>query len=355
MWTETNQHSDVLFKSIEEMRKLGIGQTIGIMTLNMDHLDAGLTRQLVDQGVKTLFCVSGDEPDFDPAEGMSYHTISSGVEAVEAVDAFIIYDPFYWHCYQRVGTVTAINRAVSEKDVPIVPFNRNAERYPLLPSEYLEGTPVENVRAASVPWQYARRCGLNGGYVEFGTWFGRSFNRNMLLFKELFDGDFYAFDSFGGLPKARPDEELYSAHDFVEGRYFCNEASFRAISNFTFSEADLDKRIEVVKGFYSDTLDGHTLSDYGIKERSISFCVVDCDLYDATVSVLDFITPALEDGAIIYFDDYRLSRAARKASEYHAVAEWLKRNPTLELLELHRDRWDHQYFIFNRRWTEDEV
>ena len=353
MWTETNQHADVLFKSIGEMRDLGIGKTIGIMTLNMDHMDAALTKRLVNEGVDTLLCVAEDEPAFEPADGMKYYTVANGTKAVEAVDAFVIYDPFYWHCFQRVGTTTALNRAVSEKDVPIVPFNRNAERYPLLPSDYLEGRSVDEVRSDSVIWQYARRSGLEGGYAEFGTWFGRMFNKNMLLFKDLFKGDFHAFDSFGGLPKPRPDEEAYSANDFIEGRYFCNEASFRAISNFSFNEADLDKRIKITKGFYSDTLDGHTIADYGIKERSISFCVIDCDLYDGTKSVLEFITPALQDGAILYFDDYRLGRAARKASEYHAMREWLRDNPDFDVLDLHRDHWQHQYLIFNRLWDGD--
>jgi len=355
MWTEKHQHLDILLKSISEMKSLKIGQEIGIITLNNDHMDRELCKVLFDAGITTLMCVAEDEPALDIVDGQSYFTVSNGVEAVARVDSFLIYDPFYWHVYQRIGTTTALNRAVSEKDVPIVPFNRNAERYPLLPSEYLtEEKSLEEVRSDFVPWQYARRSGLKGGYAEFGTWFGRSFNRNFMHFKDLFEGDFYAFDSFGGLPKPREAEEVYSANDFIEGRYFCNEASFRAISRFSFPDIpDFDDRIKITKGFYSDSLDGHTIADYGIKERSISFCVIDCDLYDATLSVLNFITPALEDGCILYLDDYRLGRAARQASEYHAMKEWLRDNPSFDVLDLHREHWQHQYLIFNRLWDEN--
>jgi hypothetical protein len=85
------------------------------------------------------------------------------------------------------------------------------------------------------------------------------------------------------------------------------------------------------------------------RDDAVSVCVVDCDLRQPTEEVLRFITPLLEPGALIYFDDWRLTRASSLVGERAAALEWLASNPQIELIEFNRDFWQHQWFIYQRR------
>jgi hypothetical protein len=277
-------------------------------------------------------------------------TADEARDLVAHTDLLIAYDQRYWDVYQMIGMNKPLRDAAMAAKLMIVPYASNADKYPMLPKEVLEGRQdIADYRLGETIYQYISRNNLRGSYAEFGTWFGRSFYRSYMMLNEQLDGDFWAFDSFGGLPKSRDEEGEFTKGDFTEGRYFCNEASFRAIGSMLFTDdASINDRIKIVKGFYSDSLDGKTIADYGLAPESISYCSIDCDLYDATLSVLRFIAPALQNGAVIYLDDYRMARAAKEASLYHAVKVWLGENPSYELIDLHRDHWQHQYVIFNR-------
>ena len=54
---------------------------------------------------------------------------------------------------------------------------------------------------------------------------------------------------------------------------------------------------------------------------------------------------------MLYFDDWRLCRASPDAGERAAALQWQQDHPDLELIEFHRDDWQHQWFIFQRRAT----
>ncbi len=58
--------------------------------------------------------------------------------------------------------------------------------------------------------------------------------------------------------------------------------------------------------------------------------------------------PLLEDGALVYFDDWRPFRASRSVGERAAALNWLSHNPGFELVEFDSDAWQHQWFIFTR-------
>jgi Macrocin-O-methyltransferase (TylF) len=342
---------EALFQTIALMKRLRGAKAIGLTCLDAPVFDAPTWARLRAEGVCAVLWLGDDanrKPDGLPVDVFDRQT---GATAVERCDLFVSYELSYWNVYQKIGVTPHLSRAVMAKDVPVVPYAANAWRYPLLPAEYLEGDPLADLKFNWPVWQYITRSNLRGSYAEFGTWYGRSFFRNYLYLNQEMDGDFWSFDSFGGLPPGRPNESLYTKGDFEAGRYFCNEGSLRAIGSMLFPEDHrMNDRVKLVKGYYSETLDGKTIADYGIKEKSISFCVIDCDLFDSTLSVLRFIEPALDEGSVLYFDDYRLARAAKEASEYHAVKVWLRENPTIDLLDLHRDFWPNQYVIFNRLW-----
>lgn len=198
---------------------------------------------------------------------------------------------------------------------------------------------------------YVARCGLRGHYLEFGTFWGSSFYRNYFQLRHWLQGLFYAFDSFQGLSRPLPEETDWTAGDFQAGAYFCNLASFRAIGTVLGVETD---RMRCVPGFYSETLAVRAGADYGIGDCSVSVCVVDCDLLEPTRQVLDFVGPLLEDGALLYFDDWRLCRASARAGERAAALAWLREHPDYELIELSptvpttTGSWQSQWFIFQR-------
>ena len=192
--------------------------------------------------------------------------------------------------------------------------------------------------------QYVARSGLKGHYAEFGTFWGRFFFPAYFRFAPLLEGRFFAFDSFQGLSKPAALETEFSAGDFRENTYAFNEHSFRALGEYLGAR----DRIEIVPGFYDQTLDGHTGAEYGLELRSLSVCIIDCDLLAPTRSVLNFVSPLLEPGALLYLDDWRLCRASPVVGERAAVLAWLGENPDIELVELYRDHWQHQWFIFQR-------
>jgi hypothetical protein len=347
MADHTHLTVDAALTTIGFAARLTNAKTVALAVLTPPEFSAADIERLRKAGVTAIWFL-GDTKGSGYG-GLALHDTAGAVSAVSSTDLVVAYDMRYWDIYQKIGMSRPLRDAVMKRDLPVVPYAVNAWRYPMLPEEYLNGMPADQYRLSQVIYQYVSRNNLRGSYAEFGTWFGRSFYRSYLQFADQLDGEFWAFDSFGGLPVTRPEEAENTKGDFTEGRYFCNESSFRAIGQMTFpDDKRLNDRVKLVKGFYDQTLDGHTIADYGIKEKSISYCSIDCDLFDATLSVLRFIAPALQDGCLMYLDDYRMARAAKEASLYHAVKIWLAENPSFELIELHRDHWQHQYMIFNR-------
>lgn len=212
--------------------------------------------------------------------------------------------------------------------------------------------PLEAAWHSKADVNYVSRSALRGHYVEFGTFWGRSFFPAYHRLKDWLDGSFYAFDSFKGISAPLPAEYELTGGDFAEGAYACNVQSFNAIAELCGAPRE---RLKIIPGFYSESLVGHDPINYGLQPKSISLCVVDCDLYQPTVEVLEFISPLLDDGALIYFDDWRLCRASPKVGERGAALEWLAANPQFELIDFPGDTpievssWQHAWFIFQRR------
>jgi hypothetical protein len=199
---------------------------------------------------------------------------------------------------------------------------------------------------------YLARTAQRGHYLEFGTFWGRSFFPAYYRLRHWLDGKFFAFDSFRGISTPLADETAFTGGDFTEGAYFCNLKSFQAIAALAQVPAE---RMTTVPGFYADSLVGHHPSEYGLEPKSVSICIIDCDLYEPTKQVLEFITPLLDDGALIYFDDWRLCRGSSKVGERAAALEWLAAHPDFELIDFPGDApvttwsWQHAWFIFQRR------
>lgn len=165
---------------------------------------------------------------------------------------------------------------------------------------------------------------LPGDYLEFGVFKGTTFNYAMRIMARLFPAmRFVAFDSFEGLPtpKGIDAAEGYSS-SFTKGEFAFSETDFLA----ALSGQDLN-RVVTVKGWFDQSLPIAT---------HIGKCAaawIDCDLYESTVPVLEFLTGRLSVGTVLLFDDWRCFRNLPQFGEQRACTEWLARNPQIKLRE----------------------
>jgi O-methyltransferase len=183
---------------------------------------------------------------------------------------------------------------------------------------------------------------IEGDYLEFGVYEGASFaaayhsiwneRRGVRDFiatdsiKEWYRNRprFFAFDSFSGLPGGEAERHK----DYEEGAYSCSEAGF--LENMKKDGVNL-KDVITHAGFYDETLTPETKQRLKIKKASL--VVIDCDLYESTVPVLDFITDLVGQGTIIVFDDWYRYEGRQDKGEQRACREWLEKNPQIQLVQ----------------------
>lgn len=172
---------------------------------------------------------------------------------------------------------------------------------------------------------------LPGDYCEFGVWKGDTFGHCLRAGSVALPGmRFFAFDSFQGLPSPKNlDAQGDFTSNFHEGDFACAEESF--LANIQEYHADLS-RVRTVPGWFSETLTADTAARIGLAQVAAAW--IDCDFYESTVPVLEFITDKLSVGTIILFDDWHVYRNLPDKGQQRACAEWLARNPSLSLAPL---------------------
>jgi len=317
----------VRFLRDREMRKIGVGFIKPSSKI--------LVNLLIGQGLglAAVVCLSSRKGSLTKFAGFKMLTVAEGLEELDAV---ILLEHQHFPDAMRLAEPLMCNEMV------VLPFDASV----VVSKQALNHTALEAAWNTSPDANYVARTGLTGHYVEFGTFWGRSFFPAYFRLRHWLNGNFFAFDSFAGLSRPLSDETTFTAGDFKERAYCCNVQSFKAIGAYVGMPED---RLVVVPGYYRDTLAGHSGEEYGLTPQSISVCVIDCDLKEPTGQVLDFIYPLLEPGALLYFDDWRLCRASTVVGERAAAIEWLRRHPEIELVEFDREQWQHQWFIFQKR------
>jgi Macrocin-O-methyltransferase (TylF) len=156
-----------------------------------------------------------------------------------------------------------------------------------------------------------------GVYRGFSLWYAQALSRDM----EIADMRFFGFDSFKGLPVLKGKDKN---GDFQKGMFK---------SSRPFVEKNLDhygvdwKRTFLVEGYYSESLNENTKKEHRFRECAV--CVIDCDLYEATRDVLNFVGPLLGEKAFIVFDDWNCYQADPERGERKAFSEFLERNPVI--------------------------
>ncbi|MDM9631151.1 TylF/MycF/NovP-related O-methyltransferase [Robiginitalea aurantiaca] len=164
---------------------------------------------------------------------------------------------------------------------------------------------------------YKKVLGVPGAFVELGIFKGISFVR-FLAYREMIDGNnhrkFIGFDAFGHFPKATLDSDKKMLSKFLE------DAGDQSISK-TQLETVLERKgvehnVELISGNINETVPKFIEENPDI---TLSLIHLDVDLYEPSVTSLEYLFPRLSKGGILILDDYKVWEGESKAvDEYFA-------------------------------------
>lgn len=136
---------------------------------------------------------------------------------------------------------------------------------------------------------------IDGSYLEFGSHEVNTFRMalNTIGAHGLPNRitHFYAFDSFAGMPEPTgiDKQKIWRA-----SMNFTSQDRFRSITR---RDA---YRTTSVKGFFKDSLPGFLLPAGHLP----ALVYIDCDYYESTKDVLEWLAPYLRHGTLLAFDDW---------------------------------------------------
>ena len=183
-----------------------------------------------------------------------------------------------------------------------------------------------------------------GDYLEFGVYNGTSLTCMHHVLKEvgLDDVRLFGFDSFEGFPAHAAVED--------EGRW----QPGRCYSPLKLTQAVLDaegidwRRVTLVPGWFSDTLNDRTRAEYGITKASV--IMIDCDLYSSTKEALAFCAPLIRDEALVLFDEYYpKGLESKNLGERKAFQEFLQEFGCFEAVSFRQYAPRTQGFFVSRK------
>jgi O-methyltransferase len=194
--------------------------------------------------------------------------------------------------------------------------NENLLWYTLSPMLLTAIVKALNIQSSNHP---QKEAGLpeERGYYEFGIFKGFSFWFAEWISRECKSQNlrFYGFDSFEGLPEPQSDETW-------EGGNYASSLDF--VTDMLKQNGTDLSRVKLYKGFFSKQLFESLRQSEDFCPCSI--CVIDCDLYDSTVEVLDFMKHYFVPGSILLIDEYL--RTDETHGEKRALLEFEQKNPS---------------------------
>ena len=142
---------------------------------------------------------------------------------------------------------------------------------------------------------------VEGDYFEFGCHKGRTFRMALTEARHhnIDCMSFLAFDSFAGLPQNNGDHQV--GVNWNKGELVTTEEQFMDL--MATHGLYLDK-IKLIPGFYNESLTESKKQYLQAQGHKASIVCVDCDLYESSVPVFTFIEDFLQEGTVIYIDDF---------------------------------------------------
>ncbi len=172
-------------------------------------------------------------------------------------------------------------------------------------------------------------------YLEFGVFQGTSMSLLDRATRHDPEGPLrlIGFDSFEGMPAEATgqDRDTWRA-----GQFSCSEGYTRTY----LQAAGVDlARVELVKGWFSDTCNDATTRRLGIDTGGVGIVMVDCDLHSSTAQCLSYVEPMISDVTVFFFDDWHsgpdldTSLAHLGMGERRAFDEWMVAHPGWSAVE----------------------
>lgn len=142
---------------------------------------------------------------------------------------------------------------------------------------------------------------IPGYYFEFGCNEAHTMRMAWDSFHHLFDLTYVGFDSFEGLPEIT---EIDRQDIWEKGKLAYPEEKFK---DTVVAHGIPAEKLKIVAGFYDASLTKDLAEKLLPKKAAVIY--IDCDLYVSTVSVLRWISPFLQVGTVIVFDDWNCFNA----------------------------------------------
>jgi hypothetical protein len=202
-----------------------------------------------------------------------------------------------------------------------------------------DGFIYENGNMINMAFGYCANNKIKGDFAEFGVFKGHTTIEAWKASRRhgLSDMRFWLFDSFEGLPEVGGED---TGGPFETGEFSFGRKEFER--NLRRFGVDPD-RLEIVPGYFDETLPGLGT------ERKFSVVWIDCDLYESTVPVLEWLTGRLVDGAVVCFDDWFTFNGKPDKGEQKATAEWLEKNPDISLMPYRDFHWGGKSFLVHQK------
>lgn len=168
-----------------------------------------------------------------------------------------------------------------------------------------------------------------GTLLEFGVGSGNSYLQQVFLMN-MFSVNYtlIGFDSFEGLPDEQ--NSVWRPEHWHKGAFKYSKDVLTERLMQEFGRVIDGKQLRLVEGWYENTLTKELQQSL----NNVVFINVDVDLYASAMEVLRFVRPLLQEGTVIYFDDWKdptfnPPSADSEWGEHLAMGHWLAENPRL--------------------------
>jgi len=152
---------------------------------------------------------------------------------------------------------------------------------------------------------------LPGSIVECGIFKGMSLIR-FATFRNLLDKKnekkILGFDAFGEFPEAKFEKDKKMRRKFIKdsGKSGISKSQLLKI----LKNKKLGKKIELVKGDITKTVPKYVKNHPNLQ---ISLLNLDADMYEPSITILDYLYPKIVKGGILILDDYGFFPGETKA------------------------------------------
>jgi hypothetical protein len=169
--------------------------------------------------------------------------------------------------------------------------------------------------------KFLKKFDVEGDIVEFGTF---SCESAIFLSQAFPRKKIYTIDHFEGLE--RTNKTLPKSSDWSEGMFSLSHPIFLGNNRVPKNKEEALKKLEPYKNVQMIISDVHKLthpSDYGISK--ISIVNLDVDIYEPSVSSLEFVTKCEWNKIFIRFDDWHGGEKDYDEHERLAFIEWIEK------------------------------